>query len=610
MLFALLHRQRLPGRAQQYEVRPSETRDTVVPVLGPPPPSGTGSLHEGALIDAAPQALSERAPVTAAYLAIAGVATLGFAAAGALLATTLPYHQWDSFGFGEWSRAIAEHSAFDPTAFGPLTSSRPLFFELQGVIWKATGVSFAAGRLLSLAFALLLVGSVFRLQLATTRSRLEAALAVAVLLSIPTFAGQSLSGQTDVPAAATVALAAALALWPARGRVGAVAICVTAALAVLTKQTALIALTPFAIVLFAFTPGGLAGRLRTPVGALVAGLAVGLSYDVVMASRFNEDLRAFLTTGSTGIWAELAARARADAILRADVLGTGLRLPLTFALVYAIARLVHARHRHAAPLALLAGLSWSIAGPLAAGVHHGAFDRPEDALTLIGFALILGALWFLPDDEAPTKRTLALSLALGLPPLLVWAQASAYTDRLAATGWAGLAVLIACLLGAGIRGLARAGTIMALAPVPILAMALWMSLANFDGLHGAMWAEYRSLGRSGLQDRLRTMHVVLPALESTLATAEQQLGTGRLVTGDPMFPYFLPGRVDTKTPARCEDLRGYRVFVLLTGDESLLAAREAGRLATPEEWAACRAPAVHQLSDGNNGYAVFAVDRA
>jgi hypothetical protein len=554
-----------------------------------------GSLHHGSATNTVPQLRADRAPVPAVYLAVAGVAAAGFAAVGALLAVTLPYHQWDSFGFGEWSRAIAEHGTFDPMAFGPLTASRPLFYELQGVIWKATGISFTAGRLLSLGFALLLVGSAFKLQLVTARSRLEAALAVAVVLSIPVFAQQSLSGQTDVPAAAMVALVAALALRPVRGRAGTIAIVVTAALAVLTKQTVLIALVPLAAVLVAFTPGRLVTRFRGPVGALVAGLALGLSYDVEMASRFGASLHQFLTTGSTGIWAELAARALTDAVLRADVLGAGLRLPLTFGLIYGIVRLAGLRHRSATVLALVAGL------------HNGPFSKPEDGLTLIGFALILGASWLLSDGEAPSKQTLAVSLALGLPPLVVWAQASAYTDRLAATGWAGLTMLIACVVGAGVRSLARTGTIMALAPVPIIAMALWMSLATFDGLHGTMWTEYRSLGWSGLHDKLRTMHVVLPAFESTLATAEQQLGDGRLASGDPMFPYFLPGRVDTTTPAQCRDVRPYRVFVLLTGDESLLAAREAGRLATPEQWAACRAPTLHELSDGTNGYAVFVV---
>ena len=103
------------------------------------------------------------------------------------------------------------------------------------------------------------------------------------------------------------------------------------------------------------------------------------------------------------------------------------------------------------------------------------------------------------------------------------------------------------------------------------------------------------------------MHVVLPALQSTLATAESQLAGGRLVTGDPMIPWFLPGVVDTKTPATCRDVVGYRVFVLLTGDESIAEARDAGRLATPEQWAQCSSPKLQQLSDGSDGYAVFAV---
>ena len=566
--------------------------------------SGIGSRLE----DTAPPAIRDRRAIVTVYIVVAGLAFVAFAAAGVLLAVTLPYHQWDSFAFGEWSRAIAEHHKFDPT-FGALSASRPLFYELQGLIWSVTGISFAAGRLLSLAFALVLVVSTFELQLTLSRSRLEAALAAVVVLAIPTLAQQSLSGQTDVPAAAIVALTAALTLGRSRSRGRAVAIVAAAALAVLTKQTALLALIPLAVVLLAVSPGRLGARLRGPCGLLIGGLALGLAYDAVMAARLSVDLLGFLRLGSGGIWAELAARARADAILRADVLGAGLRLPLIFALVYALLRIARLRHRYAAMFALVAALVWSIAGPLAAGIGNGAFAHPEDGLTLIGFALILGASIWMPDDEAPPRKTLMYGLALGLPPLVVWVQASAYTDRLAATGWTGLSVLIATVVAVGVRALARASTLIALAPAAILTLAVWMSLATFDGLHGTMWAEYRSLGVSGVRDDMRTMHVVLPALQATLATAQGQLGSGRLVTGDPMFPYFLPGRVDTLTPSTCRDVRGYRVFVLLTGDESLLAAREQGRLATPEQWSACRSPALQQLSDGGNGYAVFAVGR-
>jgi hypothetical protein len=99
----------------------------------------------------------------------------------------------------------------------------------------------------------------------------------------------------------------------------------------------------------------------------------------------------------------------------------------------------------------------------------------------------------------------------------------------------------------------------------------------------------------------------LPAIQQALAVVEPQLGDGRLVSQDPRFAFFLPGAVDTRTPLQCEDLRGERLFVLLTADESERAAQDAGGLATPGEWSRCTSPKVRQLSDGSNGYAVFAV---
>lgn len=532
---------------------------------------------------------------------------VAFVAVGVLLAVTLPYHEWDSFAFGDWSRAIAQHGKLDPLYPGPQSAARPLFYELQGIAWSITGISFSVGRLLSLAFALVLIAAVVRMARALGGGALETSIAVVAVVAIPVFAQQALSGQTDVPAAATVALAAALTLRPPRVPVGFAWVALAAFMAVLAKQNALLALGPLAIVLFATAPGDVRARLRTPVSALAGGLVLGLAYDEVMAERSGLGLVAFLRAGSTGYWAELAARARHDALLRADVLGSGLRLPLLFALVYAVARLGGLRHRVATPPALAVALAWSIAGPLAAGIPNGAFARSEDAFTFVGFTLVLAAVVLLRDDEAPSRRTLAVGLALALPPLAVWIAASAYTDRLASAAWPGAAVLIAVVVAAGVRGLARAGVALALAPVTVLALAAWMSLATFDGLHGSMWAEYRALGWSGLGDDSRTMHVVLPALQSTIATSEPPLGNGRLVTGDPMFPWFLPGRVDTATPGSCHDVRGYRVFVLLTGNESIASARGAGRLATPQQWAACRTPKLRQLSDGANGYAVFAV---
>jgi 4-amino-4-deoxy-L-arabinose transferase-like glycosyltransferase len=540
------------------------------------------------------------------YVGATLAATAGFAGAGVLLAATLPFHQWDSFAFAVWSREIAEHGKIDPAFLGPQAAARPLFYELQGLLWWLTGVSFTAGRLLSLAFAVLLIAAVFKLATTLGRSRLEGAIAGAIAISIPSFTGQSLSAQTDVPAAALVALSAALAVRASARRLDLVAVSGATALAVLTKQTALLPLVPLGLVL---SFGSLREHRRL-VGAgtaVLAGALVGLAYDEVMALRFHTDLPTFLRLGTTGFWAGLADTTRPDAVLRADVLGAAVRLPALFALVYALGRALRVSHRLAAVVALVAAVLWGAAGPLAAGVHDGPFETAQVGFAFVGFALVLLAVAFVSPAGVPSVRSLALAAALAVPPLAAWVASATYADRLAATAWPGLAVLIALPLAAGVRALARAGPSLALVPAVVLVLAMWTSLSGLDGLHGSMWTEYRSLGWSGLRTDTRTMHVVLPALESTIATAKSQLGDGRLVTGDPMVPWFLPGRVDSATPGRCADLRGKRVFILLTGDESTAQARDAGRLATPEQWAACTSPRVRQLTDGANGYAVFAV---
>lgn len=550
-----------------------------------------------------------RPSVSTAYVGVTVLATAGFAGVGVLLAAALPFHQWDSFAFAVWSREIAEHGKIDPTFLGPQVAARPLFYELQGLLWWMTGVSFTAGRLLSLAFAVLLIVACFKLATNVGRSRLEGAIAGAIAISIPSFTGQSLSAQTDVPAAALVALAAALATRRCARRLDLVAVLGATTLAVLTKQTALLPLVPLGLVL---SFGSLREHRRVVVGAgaaVIAGALVGLAYDEVMALRFHTGLVAFLEEGTTGFWAELADTTRHDAVLRADVLGAAVRLPVLFALVYAFGRLLRLHHRPAAVGALVAGVAWGVAGPLAAGVHGGAFATAEVGFAFIGFVVVLAAAVFVSPTDVPSVRAILVAAALGVPPLAAWVVSATYADRLAATAWPGLAVLAALPLATGVRALARAGPLLALVPAVILVLAMWTSLSGFDGLHGSMWAEFRSLGWSGLQTKTRTMHVVLPALESTLAAAEPQLGEGRLVTGDPMVPWFLPGRVDSATPGRCADLRGERVFILLTGDESTAQAREAGRLATPQQWAACTSPRVRQLTDGSNGYAVFAVAR-
>lgn len=552
--------------------------------------------------------LSRRIGIARLYAAAALVGLLAFAAAGALLASTLPYHQWDSFGFGAWSRQIAQNGTVDPASGGVQLSARPLFYELQGLLWWIFGISFTAGRLLSLAFAVVFVVAVVVGARTLTRSTVAAALAGAAAVAIVPFAQQSLSGQTDVPAAAMIALVATLTLRAPRSAAGQGLLVLATVAAMLTKQTAWFALLPLAIVMAVERRRDGRHLLRSGLGALLAGLAVGLAYEEWMAHRFGTGLVAYLRDGTTGIWAQFAAQTRADAVLRADVLGTGLRLPLTCSLLYALLRVPGLRHRLAVPVALAGALVWSVVGPIAADVPHGAFTHAEDGFTLVGFAVVLAAGMAVDEAQAPSRRTLLVLLALAVPPLAAWVYAGTYAERLSSAAWPGLAMLIGCVVATGVRGAHRLGPASALVPLAIVAMAVWMSLANFDGLHGSMWTEYRSLGWSGLGDRQRTMHVVLPAIEDSLALAETQLGDRQLITGDPTFAWFLPpGRVATRTPKHCPDVAGFRILVLSTSNEAEQEARDAGGLATPADWAGCRSPRLTQLSDGSNGYAVFSI---
>ena len=73
-----------------------------------------------------------------------------------VVARRIPSRGGHAFASGEGSRRIASGGSLDPGPYGPPVASRPLFLGLQGALWSLTGVSFVAGRLLSLAFAWLL----------------------------------------------------------------------------------------------------------------------------------------------------------------------------------------------------------------------------------------------------------------------------------------------------------------------------------------------------------------------------------------------------------------------------------------------------------------------
>jgi 4-amino-4-deoxy-L-arabinose transferase-like glycosyltransferase len=551
--------------------------------------------------------------VARAYAGAALVGVAAFSLAGLLLAITVPFHDWDSFDFGEWSRRLASGGSIDPLHAGQQGSGRPLYYLVQGALWAVTGVSFTAARILSLVFALVLVAAVaaiaYRLGSTPDRRRANAALAAICAVAVAPLAQESVSAKTDVPAAALVAVTIALALRRSPHVPDAALLALAALAATLTKATAIAPLLGLLVWLLVERSRPWAERVRWSVAPLVGGLILGAVYLQVMAARFHIGLVGYLQTGaSEGLWAHRAAADRRDALLRVDVFGSGLRLPLAFALLYGIARCAGVAHRRSVVATLPLALVWTIAGPFAAHVHRGPFDTTLDTLTFLGFAAVLACSALGP--VAVTRSQAVLLVVAGLPALALWVYATAYFNRLAATSWPALVPLIAVCVAAGIAALReRLGSPAALVPIAVLGMAVWLALATFDGFDGAMWQEYRSLGVSGVWSQDRTLNIVLPALQSAVGTVQPYVAKGGTVSvSDPRFRWFLPAaQVDTTTALRCDDLQGVSVFILLTSDESEAAAQARGGLATPEEWAKCGSPHLQPLTDGSDGYAIFAV---
>jgi hypothetical protein len=431
-------------------------------------------------------------------------------------------------------------------------------------------------------------------------------LAGLTLLSIPAIGEQAVSGLSDIPAAAMVAIVAALTVGASgRGKLRLAAIATSSLLAVLTKPSAI---APLLGLMLALSLSQDRRVTRAISAALAGGFVSGIAVHAALARRAGDGLIDHLTAGTGGYWGALAAAERRDAILRMDVLGSGLCIPLAFALVYVLARLVGVRHRRAAPFGLVIALAWILIGLLIVRGPESVHWSPEAIFlnVAIGGLLVVFALG--SSEDAPSRDALLAIGLLGIPPLAVWAYATPYADRLAATAWPGLVSIIALCLVGPIRTLTRSFGVAAVAPALALILGVWGTLASFDGFGHDEWRELRSLGLRGVTDDSRTLNIVLPAIQATNNAIDDAMRDGgRLSTSDPRFGYWYPGRVTVGYAVRCADLSGYAAFVLLTSDESRAQLEARGGTADPEWWSQCARPTLQRVPGSDNGYATFLV---
>jgi 4-amino-4-deoxy-L-arabinose transferase-like glycosyltransferase len=551
----------------------------------------------------------QRAPRFAA--AITWVVTFLFFGTAFLLAVVIPIHAQDALTFGEWSRLISEHWHFHYAAATVQEYGRPLFYVLQGWVWGVFGFDETYGRVLSGLFSVLLLGALVWLVRDREWGRLAAALAALALISTPVFAEQVVSGLTDIPVAALVALTGAL-VWRRRPeRLGAVAAGFAATLAMLAKPSALLALAGLAVAQLLLDESW-RSRVLYRVAPVATGIGVGLVYDALQANYVHEGLRSFLQAGvNTAYYRALADEARRYALLDGAWFGDGLRVAAFFAVVYTLLRLVGARHRpcvaSGVPLALVCSWLGPWVAAHEASITVGSLHSVGAAVTAAGTGAFLSVGLLTYEGAVATRRELLRFAVWALPTTIAWAVYGAYDFRLLAPAWPPLLALVVLAALPAATGFARRGALAVAVPVALFAVVVAENTYNLDGLHRSGWDELRRT--DDWLDRDQTRAIVLPALSRALVVVRREMRPGDdLVSPEGAFRFFYPGHVEQSYPNSCEFLHRFRVFVLTTDEGTKRYMRDFLHVSPdPSFWAACPSPHLTQLTDGSEGYAVFRV---
>ena len=558
--------------------------------------------------------MSSEAAALRLAAAITWLTTALFFAAVLLVAVVIPIHAQDALTFGEWSRLISKHWHFHVPAATPQEYGRPLFYVLQGWLWGLFGFSDISGRILSGLFSALLLAALVWLVRDRAWGGLASLLAALALIATPVYAAQAVSGLTDIPVAALVALAGVL-VWGRRpGAVRAVTAAAVATLAMLAKPSALLALAGLALAQ-ALVRESWRSRLLYRIAPIAAGIGLGLAYDATQARYVHQGLRTFLQAGvNTDYYRSLADAARRFALLDGSWFGDGLRVAIFFALVYAVLRLARASHQASVvvgvPLALLA--SWL--GPWIAAhesrVSVGALHSAGAAAAAVGTALFLavGALSY--QDAVATPVELARFVVWALPTAAAWAVYGAYDFRLLAPAWPPLLALVVLAALPAASALARRGVVALAVPFVLLAVLVAENVYNVDGLGKSGWSELRRTPVHDWSDRETMRAIVMPAFSRALASVRREMRPGDdLVSPEGAFRFFYPGHVEQSFPNSCDFLHRFRVFVLLTDEGSRRYMEDFLHVSgDPAFWAACKEPRLKQLTDGSEGYAVFRVE--
>jgi 4-amino-4-deoxy-L-arabinose transferase-like glycosyltransferase len=547
-------------------------------------------------------------------LAVLTVAAL-FLAAALLLALTIPFHVWDALAYSAWSRQIADSGNLHFSGLTALEYQRPFYYVLQGWLWRVSGFDERTGRVLALAFAVLLVVCVARLA-RTVGAAWAGTVAVLLLLLVDDLPRQGLSGLSDVPVAAMVALVGVLVWRPRRGRFAPAALVAASAAAALTKPSALFALAGLAAAQVVGEKARRRERVMRNAMPIAAGCVLALVWDELHARRLHMGLSAFLRAGTRGYYSAVADAVRRQVGFGLEWLGPDLRLVLVFSLAYALVRVAGLDHRRSVLLSLPVAVIASWLGPWI-GAHEasvvvGPLTGPGRYVPFVALALLLLLAAEAPPELAPSRTNLARLLLWSVPPTLTWLLWVPYDSRYLSPAWPGLVVLCAVTTATGVRGAARRSALVPAAALGVLVAVAVSSFELLDGLGVDGWRQYRAAGVSGWldQDRMRSLYLGAFADELKLTRAQLHGGGGRVFSSDGRLKFYFPGRVTQAYPRGCADLRDYRVFVLLLDSRSVsYLEQQVGASANPRFWSSCASPRLRLAGERASEFAVFAVHR-
>ena len=553
------------------------------------------------------QAPSETRVYRWTALAATLVAATVFCCAVAV-AVELPLGDWDSLAFGTWGRSIAEHwPHLRFASAGPADYQRPVFYVLEGTLWRIFGFHESLARLLGVAFGVLLAAALAYTAARTTPRRYAAAAAaivVGLLLAVSPFERFVVAGLSDIPVAAMLAVTGALALVRRRDRVRLPLLALSACLAVLTKPTALASLVGLAAAVLVGSRAGLSRR-SPAAAAIAAGTFVALVYDGVQAHLSRIGLRTFLTFGTDGFYASLAAQHRRRELLDESWLGPGLRVLLIFAVVYGLVRLVRP-HRPAVAAAFVLAAAWSVLGPRLAGTGSGLVPGVtgfERVVVLVTAASLLFALAAPAEAVVQTLDVVRLLVWLA-PPLVVWFLYSDYDIRLLSAAWPPLVLLLTSTFVPALAGAAHYETRLAAIPAAaVLALGAYGSvqLAGFgsDGWH-------RFTSGFGDSHALRDLALGGDFAAELDAVQPEARWAATIVTADSRLAFYYPRKVRLEPPTSCAQLDRSAALVLLESDEERALY---GNKAQPGYWQACRHPTPLLVAERPGAFAILTTGR-